>query len=414
MLLRMHYKFYSPLDSIIGLQLCFLVFVLSLDQKPSPSVAHAPQKARSMGPTVSSFGAISPRVTSAPTTSTPAVSAAKLPPSVGSPLALPAASSATTSPVVTALVQSNVAPPQTPPRKHRGLPTPPTVHRVVPQITAKVGAPNQVPILSKLNSVESAAAKAVTSHISTATVSVTPGPSVSPLRVPPPIPTQQAKPTVEPVANTVPVTRTQQARSPTGSQKAPSITSVAPVKTVPSLTGTKFHVPEEPVKPPSVSPEPRMPPPVAPKPLAATPSVPIMLHIPPFKSSNAPLSPTSPTKPTFPSPPNSPMYKPSSPTSSAYMVTSFISMPPSSPTKETPQLQPPAPVVQTVPTIAIVPAASPIAQTVPTRVLVKSVTPGKDGRFTPGGRITPSGRDSTTLRQGVPQKPYTFLDEKTR
>eukprot|EP00079_Xenopus_tropicalis_P039024 XP_017952795.1 PREDICTED: striated muscle preferentially expressed protein kinase [Xenopus tropicalis] len=71
---------------------------------------------------------------------------------------------------------------------------------------------------------------------------------------------------------------------------------------------------------------------------------------------------------------------------------------------------PPTPISPTSPTAPF----TPTSQTVPTRVIVRSVTPGKDARYTPGGRVTPSGRESTTLRQGVPQKPYTFLDEKAR
>lgn len=44
-----------------------------------------------------------------------------------------------------------------------------------------------------------------------------------------------------------------------------------------------------------------------------------------------------------------------------------------------------------------------------------SLSPIGDGVSTPY-RGTPSGRatPSTALRQGIPQKPYTFLDEKAR
>ncbi|KAG7255377.1 hypothetical protein CRUP_011539, partial [Coryphaenoides rupestris] len=68
----------------------------------------------------------------------------------------------------------------------------------------------------------------------------------------------------------------------------------------------------------------------------------------------------------------------------------------------------------------------------PPAVLVSSLSPavgppGGDphgppsGRVTPSGRATPSGRRTPlgrpgegSLRQGVPQKPYTFMDEKAR
>ncbi|KAM4609475.1 striated muscle preferentially expressed protein kinase [Polymixia lowei] len=74
------------------------------------------------------------------------------------------------------------------------------------------------------------------------------------------------------------------------------------------------------------------------------------------------------------------------------------------------------------------PSAAPIV--CPPVVLVTSLTPvvqGGDSRSTPSGRVTPSGRATPSgrrtplgkpgdgsLRQGVPQKPYTFMDEKAR
>ncbi|KAM3861917.1 striated muscle preferentially expressed protein kinase-like [Diretmus argenteus] len=74
------------------------------------------------------------------------------------------------------------------------------------------------------------------------------------------------------------------------------------------------------------------------------------------------------------------------------------------------------------------PSATPVVS--PPVVLVSSLTPvvqAGDSRSTPSGRITPSGRATPSgrgtplgkpgegsLRQGVPQKPYTFMDEKAR
>ncbi|XP_056393002.1 striated muscle preferentially expressed protein kinase isoform X2 [Hyla sarda] len=355
--------------------------------KPSPALAHPAQKARTVGPSVSTFGPVSPRVTSAPV-----VASSKLPPSVGSPLAVTSPSTNASTPTVPIqAIPKGAPPPPTPPRRHRGLPTPPTVHRALPQSAAKVEPQNQISSSNKPQPPEHAPSVVVTSHVSTVTVSVTTGQAVSHLRVPPAPPVQQVKPPPEPAAKIVPVKPMQEVKSPTELQKRPSVTYVSPVKPFPIPQTVKSPVPEKTASSP-VSAEPKVPPPVAPKPAAATPSVPIMLHIPPFKSSTlpSPLSPTSNLRPSFPSPPTSPVYKPSTPTSPTYMVTSFISTPsPSSPTTEAPPPQPTAPV----------------AQTVPTRVLVKSVTPG--------GRATPSGRESA-LRQGVPQKPYTFLDEKAR
>uniref|UniRef100_A0A3Q3B5X0 non-specific serine/threonine protein kinase n=1 Tax=Kryptolebias marmoratus TaxID=37003 RepID=A0A3Q3B5X0_KRYMA len=75
------------------------------------------------------------------------------------------------------------------------------------------------------------------------------------------------------------------------------------------------------------------------------------------------------------------------------------------------------------------PALTPVTLSPPV-VVVQSLTPllqGGDSRSTPSGRITPSGRVTPSgrrtpvgkpgegsLRQGVPQKPYTFMDEKAR
>ncbi|XP_035984101.1 striated muscle preferentially expressed protein kinase-like [Fundulus heteroclitus] len=85
--------------------------------------------------------------------------------------------------------------------------------------------------------------------------------------------------------------------------------------------------------------------------------------------------------------------------------------PPSTPTKS---------LIASVPTY--IPTTAATAHVVPTPVSfspqvlqTSSLSPITDGastptRGTPSGRITPS----TALRQGVPQKPYTFLDEKAR
>ncbi|KAM4697498.1 striated muscle preferentially expressed protein kinase [Rhinophrynus dorsalis] len=377
------------------------VIVEGEDHKPTPTGTPTVQKARPALPTVSPFAPVNPRVAAVPAVSSTVVSTPKLPPSVGSPLA--GSSSVTTAPPAQTPVNSvpKGPPPPTPPRRHRGfISTPPTIHRPGPLTPDKVEVPCPVLPVSKVQSSE--ASPAATSHVSTVTVSVTAGYSVSQLRVPPPPPAQQVKSAPEPMVKTVPVSQVQMVKSPTASLERPQKISPVPfvpqVKPVPVQPTTKVEEPSGP--PPAISPESRVPPPVAPKPAIHTPSVPIILHIPPFKSSTSPtpLSPTSKSTISFPSPPTSPVYKPSSPSSPTYMVTSFISMPPSSPTKET---SPPEP-------------SSPTAQTVPTRVIVKSVTPGKEARYTPAGRVTPSGRESTTLRQGVPQKPYTFLDEKAR
>ncbi|KAM8933730.1 striated muscle preferentially expressed protein kinase [Pelodytes ibericus] len=356
-------------------------------------------KARPILPTVSTFAPVAPRVTSSPVSSPSIVSTPNLPPSVGSPLALPS-SVATASTAISPLQPPpRGPPPPTPPRRHRGfMSTPPTAHRPT---FAKSDPPSQVLPANKTQPTDGSPAGATSSHVSTVTVSVTAGLPVSHLRVPPSPPMQQVKPVPEPTGGTVSGFKFPIVKPELQKPFVPPVSFVSKVQTSPAQPSVKSPVPEiPPVQPVTILPQPRVPPPVAPKPAATTPSVPIMLHIPPFRAAanTTPLSPTSKYEPTFPSPPTSPVYKPSTPTSPTYMVTSFVSMPPSSPTTDAAPLEP----------------TTPTAQIVPTRILVKSVTPGKDARYTPGGTATPSGRESTTLRQGVPQKPYTFLDEKAR
>ncbi|XP_068263278.1 striated muscle preferentially expressed protein kinase isoform X3 [Nyctibius grandis] len=102
------------------------------------------------------------------------------------------------------------------------------------------------------------------------------------------------------------------------------------------------------------------PPPQAPSPSKFSPISPVSTT----PSSAPTVSPIPNTAPTRKMPP--------------YMVTSFVSMPPTSPPTEEP------------------PPTTPSSKE----------TPAKSG--------VPGAKDSTALRQGVPQKPYTFLDEKAR
>ncbi|XP_032967728.1 striated muscle preferentially expressed protein kinase isoform X3 [Rhinolophus ferrumequinum] len=83
--------------------------------------------------------------------------------------------------------------------------------------------------------------------------------------------------------------------------------------------------------------------------------------------------------------------KPVSPSTPLYMVTSFVSAPPAP--------EPPAP--------------EPPPE--PTKVTVRTLSPAKEMVSSPGGGPPSSlGPEGTTLRQGPPQKPYTFLEEKAR
>ncbi|XP_026513219.1 striated muscle-specific serine/threonine-protein kinase-like, partial [Terrapene carolina triunguis] len=96
----------------------------------------------------------------------------------------------------------------------------------------------------------------------------------------------------------------------------------------------------------------------------------------------SPISPASAT-PVSPSPKAAPMY----------MVTSFVSMPAATPPTDAPSPLPKE----------VVPSA--------TRFLGRSATPS---RLSPTGPGAPEAKEGTALRQGVPQKPYTFLEEKAR
>ncbi|XP_064443181.1 striated muscle preferentially expressed protein kinase isoform X5 [Mirounga angustirostris] len=82
---------------------------------------------------------------------------------------------------------------------------------------------------------------------------------------------------------------------------------------------------------------------------------------------------------------------PASSSTPLYMVTSFVSAPPAP--------EPPAP--------------EPPPE--PTKVTVQSLSPPKEVLSSPvGGPPSSPGLKGTTLRQGPPQKPYTFLEEKAR
>ncbi|KAF6116321.1 striated muscle enriched protein kinase [Phyllostomus discolor] len=93
--------------------------------------------------------------------------------------------------------------------------------------------------------------------------------------------------------------------------------------------------------------------------------------------------------PTPASPPQE--VKPASPSTPLYMVTSFVSAPPAP--------EPPAP--------------EPPPES--TKITVRTLSSAKEMVGSPGGGPPSSpGPEVTTLRQGPPQKPYTFLEEKAR
>ncbi|XP_058468448.1 striated muscle preferentially expressed protein kinase-like isoform X4 [Solea solea] len=185
----------------------------------------------------------------------------------------------------------------------------------------------------------------------------------------------------------------------------------APRITVPTITSTSTS-PKDP-SPVVVPPIPAssLPPSPAEKPSPASSGM---------ATAEAPKTSSSlPSSPTVKAPPPFVLPKPQSPVNVVTPMTQTPSISPPPPLV-TPPLTPTKPAVASVPTY--VPTATITARVAPTPVSftpqvlqASSLSPIGDGSSTPT-RGTPSGRTtpSTALRQGVPQKPYTFLDEKAR
>ncbi|XP_045917587.1 striated muscle preferentially expressed protein kinase-like [Micropterus dolomieu] len=168
-----------------------------------------------------------------------------------------------------------------------------------------------------------------------------------------------------------------------------------------------------------------LPPRTSPSKTVVTPTPPPSL--PSSPTTNPPLptkdaqkiNSTRPSSPTVKAPPPFVLPKPQSPVN---VVSPMTQDPPISPPPPlvTPPSTPTKPAEASVPTY--VPATTVTARVAPTSVTfspqvlqASSLSPIGDGASTPT-RGTPSVRTtpSTALRQGVPQKPYTFLDEKAR
>ncbi|KAK5614028.1 hypothetical protein CRENBAI_012256 [Crenichthys baileyi] len=217
------------------------------------------------------------------------------------------------------------------------------------------------------------------------TLTSVPAPASSVAKSPSPV-------TIKPVAQvsagqpagTVPIT-------PSSVEQAPVQTPVIPVTSPKAKTSISISMSKPQAKlapPPLVPPKPQSPV------LALT------------SMTNKPPSPVSMSAPPIGKPISSlPMYVPAA----------------------TSRSTPPSQVASTPATTAS--SVTPVMITPPV-VIVQSLTPvlqGGDshstptGRTTPSGRLTPSGRRTPlgkpgegSLRQGVPQKPYTFMDEKAR
>ncbi|XP_025022994.1 striated muscle preferentially expressed protein kinase [Python bivittatus] len=116
---------------------------------------------------------------------------------------------------------------------------------------------------------------------------------------------------------------------------------------------------------------------------------------------SSPDSSASKFSPILPALPTSTVDSPGtiSPKTVPYVATSFVSIPSRAPstTDDAPS-----------------PSVSPTTEETPsyTHFLRRTITPSKD--TSSGARGSLTSKDESSLRQGVPQKPYTFLDEKAR
>ncbi|XP_077176919.1 striated muscle preferentially expressed protein kinase isoform X2 [Paroedura picta] len=114
-------------------------------------------------------------------------------------------------------------------------------------------------------------------------------------------------------------------------------------------------------------------------------------------SSPSKFSPISPASPT----PMADSAVTVSPKALPYVATSFVSNPPAASTSTEGAPSPPTtPITEEVPS--------------PTRFVSRNTTPSRDTGTGARGRLPSAAKDDSSLRQGIPQKPYTFLDEKAR
>ncbi|XP_054908751.1 striated muscle preferentially expressed protein kinase isoform X3 [Poeciliopsis prolifica] len=222
-------------------------------------------------------------------------------------------------------------------------------------------------------------------------------------------PTEPAKSSSSVVVKTVPAT------SPTPPVVMMSSMKVPPIKPAPTMKPAVGHPAG--TEPASADQAPVTPP-------KAKTSISISVSKPQAKLMPPPVVPPKPQSPVLPSTTNKP---PSPVPTSAPPIGKPISSVPMYVPTATARSTPPSQVAPTPATTA--PSATPLALSPPV-VIVQSLTPvlqGGDSRGTPSGRITPSGRltpsgrrtplakaGEGSLRQGVPQKPYTFMDEKAR
>ncbi|ROL50411.1 Striated muscle preferentially expressed protein kinase [Anabarilius grahami] len=222
--------------------------------------------------------------------------------------------------------------------------------------------------------------------------------AVKPAAVPPttsaPSTAQPVKPVSPPASTTTP----SPAALPPSHRTVPDIQTPSPGIPTPSKAKTTLNITV--AKPSPASPA-AQPPPAKPSPPVVLPKPQTPINV---------VSPLSQTPPVSPPPLVSPPPAIGKPISSVPMyvpTTTTAHVTPVTPNTPTPALSPP---------VVLVTSLSPVGEGTGTP---NRMTPS--GRATPSGRITPTGRRTPigkpgdlTLRQGVPQKPYTFMDEKAR
>ncbi|XP_026127118.1 striated muscle preferentially expressed protein kinase-like isoform X3 [Carassius auratus] len=217
-------------------------------------------------------------------------------------------------------------------------------------------------------------------------------------------PVTSAPSTVQPVKPVSPPAAPATATTPSPAALAPSHRTVPDIRTpspsapTPAKAKTTLNITM--AKPSPASPAAQPPP--------AKPSPPVVLPKP--QTPVNVVSPPSHTPPVSPPPLVSPPTAMGKPISSVPMyvpTTTTAHVTPVTPNTPSPALSPP---------VVLVTSLSPVGEGTGTP---NRMTPS--GRATPSGRITPTGRRTpigkpgeSTLRQGVPQKPYTFMDEKAR
>ncbi|KYO34851.1 striated muscle preferentially expressed protein kinase-like [Alligator mississippiensis] len=196
-------------------------------------------------------------------------------------------------------------------------------------------------------------------------VSAPPEPALTPARTAPPVPAAAAPDgPVSPAPTAVPHAQVSPAPTVAPAQVSPAPTAVSDARVLPARAATPARVSPAPAATPDAG-------------VSSAPATALGARVSPTPPAQ-PASKFSPIAPAAPSAKAAPVRKVAPSAAPKFMVTSFVSLPPVPPPTED------------------VPAAP-----VPSRV-------------SPVGREATAAKDSSGLHQGVPQKPYTFLDEKAR